>query len=522
MQAVHAGVGEETGGGLQGEDAIWSHRWYTFFGLIGVVGPSNGPLFGGFEIGDTDVWVGDYTIQPENGGLGVFAHEYAHDLGLPDAYDTAGGENGTGFWTIMSSGSYLGPGREDIGSRPGGFNAWELFQLGWLSYDVAFAGETSTHRVNPLGSSDDTSQAVFVILPDVLTTLELADPPEGEFAWYSDSGDNIDHTMTSIPIVVPTDDPTLRMSLWYQIELDWDYAYVSVSTDGGATWVNLEGNVTTNDNPNGQNFGNGITGSSGDWVAAEFGMSAYAGQTVQLQLRYWTDGAVVEPGILADEITLGSFFSGAEPGDEANWTLDGWRVTDGSEEVSSFNAYVAEVRQYLGYDHGLLTGPYNFSFVAKPDWVEHFPYQNGLLIWYWNDYYTDNNTSQHPGAGLILPVDSHLDQRLKPIETREGPQPPGWGPFSLAGSQLAQATGQVDDGGGGLGAFVPGPGFGTGQRLFQVLRGENRIADRSPVADCHLVETRRRLADDHLIVIGLPSNHGANRYHPGATAFQQR
>ena len=38
----------------------------------------------------TGLWVGDYTIQPENGGLCVFAHEYGHDLGLPDHYDTAG------------------------------------------------------------------------------------------------------------------------------------------------------------------------------------------------------------------------------------------------------------------------------------------------------------------------------------------------------------------------------------------------------------------------------------------------
>ena len=38
---------------------------------------------GGTQIGDTGMWVGDYTIQPENGGMSVFAHEYTHDLGLP-------------------------------------------------------------------------------------------------------------------------------------------------------------------------------------------------------------------------------------------------------------------------------------------------------------------------------------------------------------------------------------------------------------------------------------------------------
>jgi immune inhibitor A len=42
-----------------------------------------------------------------------------------------------------------------------------------------------------------------------------------------------------------------------------------------------------------------------------------------------------------------------------------------------------------------------------PDYVEHFPLQDGVLIWYWDSSYTDNNVGDHPGEGLILPVDSH-------------------------------------------------------------------------------------------------------------------
>src|SRR5262249_23629444 len=108
FQIIHAGEGEETGGGAQGTDAIWSHRWYAFYNLIGVTGPP-GNLLGGIRIGESDYWIGDYTIEPENGGVGVFSHEFGHDLGLPDLYDTSGNvggaENSTGFWTLYSSGS---------------------------------------------------------------------------------------------------------------------------------------------------------------------------------------------------------------------------------------------------------------------------------------------------------------------------------------------------------------------------------------------------------------------------------
>ena len=105
FQIIHAGEGQEAGGGAQGSDAIWSHRWYANFGAIGAEGPVTCPL-GGYQVPGTDLWVGDYTIEPENGGVGVFAHEFGHDLGLPDLYDTAGGDNGTGYWTLMSAGSW--------------------------------------------------------------------------------------------------------------------------------------------------------------------------------------------------------------------------------------------------------------------------------------------------------------------------------------------------------------------------------------------------------------------------------
>jgi immune inhibitor A len=421
FQIVHAGEGEETGGGAQGADAIWSHRWYVNTNLIGIVGPP-GAVFGGTQIGGngataTGFWIGDYTMQPENGGLGVFAHEYAHDLGLPDVYDTGIGLNSTAFWTIMSQGSYTGDGTVDLGSRPIDFSAWEKFQLGWLNYDVAFAGKHSSHRLGPAETNTKAAQGLFVVLPDRAREVVLADPPEGNLAWWSGKGDNLDHSMHRI-VAVPASGATLTAPLWFDIENGWDYAYVSVSSDGGATWTNVAGNVTTNDNPHGQNEGNGITGTSAGWVAALFDFSPWAGQTIVLRLRYRTDPTVQGKGLLADAIRLGSFTEGAENG-AGGWTLDGFRTTSGIEVTFHFNAYVAEYRQYRTYDTGLQTGPYNFGFLdVRPNWVEHYPYQDGLLISYWDESYTDNNTSEHPGEGLILPVDAHPQPLIRSHDNR--------------------------------------------------------------------------------------------------------
>jgi immune inhibitor A len=442
FQIVHAGGDQAAGDPSQGSDAIWSHRWYVQLNPIGATGPTvagNIVPFGGIDAGaaataagtgapgvalpnnPTGVWVGDYTIQPENGGLGVFVHEYGHDLGLPDLYDTSGNtggaENSTGFWTLMSSGANIGDGGPNgIGDQPTDLGAWEKFQLGWLGcgacpggrfYEVAFAGQRSEHKLGPANTATKQAQALFVVLPDKHVTVDLGAPFAGSKYYYSGQGDDLDHRMYR-SFTLPAG-ASLSAKVRYDIELDWDYAYAVVSTDGGATWTNLDTSVSSHTNPNGQNFGNGITGSSGgNWVDLTASLSGYTGN-VLLGFRYWTDGAVVNPGFQVDEISVtGSAVDGAET--DTGWTFapaGGFRTTTGQEQSSHFNAYVAEYRGYRGYDRSLATA-YNLGFLdSRPDWVEHFPYQDGLLVSYWDSSRSDNNVGDHPGSGLILPVDAH-------------------------------------------------------------------------------------------------------------------
>lgn len=421
FQAVHAGEGEETGGGAYGSDSIWSHRWYAFFNLIGSAGPDFNKL-GGLRVGNSSYWIGDYTIEPENGGVGVFAHEFGHDLGLPDLYDTSGNtcgsacENSTGFWTLMSSGSYGNDGTVDIGTKPTHMGVWEKLQLGWLNYEVAFAGSTSSHKIGPSTANTKQAQALFVVLPDKQVTVNIGQPYAGANFYYSGAGDELDNLMYR-PVTLPAG-ATLEAKVRYQIEVDWDYAYVVVSTDNGVSWNSVPTNLSTNTNPNGQNFGYGITGSSNDqWVDLSADLSAYSGD-VLVGFRYWTDAAVVEPGISIDEVIIaGGPADGAES--DTGWTFDpvgGFRITSGTEVQSYFNAYVAEFRQYRGYDDALRTGPYNFGFLDDPNlgnYVERFSYQDGLLISYWDASQADNSTSAHPGEGLILPIDAHPEPLIR-------------------------------------------------------------------------------------------------------------
>ncbi|MFI8435946.1 immune inhibitor A domain-containing protein [Streptomyces sp. NPDC079020] len=421
FQLVHAGEDESAGGGAEGTNAIWAHRWYAYGTNAGLTGPANNKA-GGAQIGDTGIWVGDYTAQPENGGLGVFAHEYAHDLGLPDLYDTSGGgENSVGFWSLMSAGSWLGTGTGEIGNLPGDMTAWDKLQLGWLDYDKAKAATKSTHKLGVAEYNTKNKQALVVELPEKAVTTTVTKPAEGSKQWWSDMGDDLSNTLTRSVDLTGKSAASLDLSGWYDIEADYDYLYTEVSENGGSSWTALDGTADGKALPRDASDKPALTGVSGAVKKLSFPLNAYAGKKIDLRFRYQTDGGAGGKGFTADALTItadgAAILTDNAEGDDNGWTAKGFSRIGESFTSDYPQYYIAENRQYVSYDKTLKVGPYNFGFSqSRPDWVEHYAYQNGLMVWLWDTSQKDNNTSAHPGQGLILPVDSHA----KPLKWKDG------------------------------------------------------------------------------------------------------
>ncbi|RSM56181.1 protease [Amycolatopsis sp. WAC 01376] len=408
FQIVHSGADQADADPVRGEDAIYSHSAYAFANTT--AGPDGNPR-GGTQIGDSGIWVGNYTVQPENGGISVFCREFAHDLGLPDLYDTNGGANNVSWWSPMAQQRVSGPG-EVIGTRINDLDAWSKLQLGWLDYEVVVAGQTRTLDLGPHEYNSAKAQAVVVVLPDKPKTFHHGQPFAGPNQWWSTRGNNLSTTMTRPLDLTGKTSASLTLKARYDIQPDFDFLYTQVSTDDGVTWTAVDGLAA------GAPFQRDFSGlpalsstTGGNWIDVNVPLDSIAGEKALLRFQYRTDGALARSGFFADDITITAdgaplLTDGAENGANG-WALDGFRTAAATETRLFDNFYLASNRTYESYGRYLRTGPYNFGFPDRPAFVEHFPYQTGLVVSYWNTSEMDNNTSEHLGSGLILPIDAH-------------------------------------------------------------------------------------------------------------------
>jgi len=135
VAVIHQGRGQEESGN---PNDIWSHNWAL--------------VYGGFpNVYKDGKHVNDYTCQPERTAsgmstIGVMCHEFGHNLGAPDFYDTdyggsGGNYTGTGNWDVMAGGSWNGG-----GARPAHHNSWTKNLYTWITPTLITTTGTKTLR----------------------------------------------------------------------------------------------------------------------------------------------------------------------------------------------------------------------------------------------------------------------------------------------------------------------------------------------------------------------------------------
>jgi immune inhibitor A len=430
---IHAGMGQEAGGGAEGTFAIWAHssdlrhqsQWANGFKVYE----------GGAGTAD-DIYVGPYTMQPENLDVGVLSEEFGHNFfGLPDLY-TTDASNSIGDWNIMSGGAWMG---WLGGTVPAGMPLWfkmiaayddggTITPVNWHEPMVTrnYDDPTADVTIGQLEKTPDgVSKGVRVDLPDYQETT-LNEAGTGKAAYSGMGRDETDIMLTKHITISTGVTGTLTMATYFDIEEDWDYGYVEVN---GMPMADMDG-VTTNYDPNGNNLGNGITGSGSGTL--RFDLSAYAGQMVTVTLRYKTDAAVTNPGWWVDDVMLDGVlvddFEGATlPGTFDQWTNSdpGWYVVPIDNTYERY--YLVEWRTDTKYDGMIAKTAYihNYADDVHGDVVSRIPYNMPAALLYYRDtkygatYAIAPNRYDPPSLGskyqLLI-----VDQNWEPVRIFSG------------------------------------------------------------------------------------------------------
>lgn len=393
LMVFHASVGEEAGGGVLGPDAIWSHRYnlgqpYVLQGTKSTLPDRFNGQYAAF----------DYTMQPIDAAAGVCAHEYGHDLGLPDEYDTqyTGKGEPVSYWSIMSSGSWAG---KIGGTQPTAFSSWskQFLQKAvggrWINDDqISIAELEKNPRVFTLFQTTDNARPNMVKIDLPLKRVDGVKPYQGSSTFYSNRGDDLKNSM-SRKLSIPTgEQATLNFKAWYQIEKDYDFARVLIN--GKA----IAGNITTMDDPYNTGLVPAIAGQSDGWVDAIFDVSQWAGQEVTLSFDYVTDGGLAMEGLYLDNLQLEvdgqqTLIDDAEG--TSTFAFKGYTTNNGFHEAPHY--YLLQWRSHNDVDQGLA----NIKRMGQL-----MTFEPGLLVWYVDESYTDNWVGNHPGEGWLGVVDA--------------------------------------------------------------------------------------------------------------------
>ncbi|UCG22820.1 MAG: immune inhibitor A [Chloroflexota bacterium] len=141
---------------------------------------------------------------------------------------------------------------------------------------------------------------------DTVAELLPAAPRSGDTMWFAPALNELDAQLTASFDLTGLTSAHLSFWAWYDLEEGYDFAYVSVSADGGTTW-----DLLMPEHAEAGEYGPGLSGSSGEvapnlsgWVEETISLAPYTGGQVLIRFEVVSDSAVAEVGLALDDISV--------------------------------------------------------------------------------------------------------------------------------------------------------------------------------------------------------------------------
>ena len=248
----------------------------------------------------------DLNLTNPDTNLPYTANEFFSDWAVANYLQNTGIQNGR--YDYRSYAPYAMSNTRVFTTCPDDLTA-DLFQFGVAYYQIDCPGK---HTLNFQGLQ-------------TVKLMPFAAPASGSYFYWSNNGDESDPALWRAFDLSQAKAPiSLKFKTWYDLEKDYDYVFLSASTDG-ETWQILSSNTCTTENPSGNSYGCGWNGESGGWIDESVDLSAFAGENVTLRFDYVTDAAVNGKGFSLDDFSIDAinYHSNLEL-DAGGWQANGF------------------------------------------------------------------------------------------------------------------------------------------------------------------------------------------------------
>ncbi len=175
----------------------------------------------------------------------------------------------------------------------------------------------------------ETTSVIELEGQQIVSLLENQDE-DSEVFWYAQRANSSNPRLTGGVDLLGVETATLEYDVYADIEYGYDFAYVSVSTDGGITWQPLESGNMQGLDPADDPSGSALTprfytGRTQDWRHEAVDLTPFAGQQILLRFEMVTDPVLTYSGLAVDNLAIPEIglFDQGEPG---SWSAEGFSL----------------------------------------------------------------------------------------------------------------------------------------------------------------------------------------------------